>query len=221
MRIIRYAVLALVGIAVTLGLASGLAQAAQTSHGNSAAAPAMYGDPAAAAPYWRMQTFDDCALMAAANVVAQLTGRELAEQHVIALAQRLPSQTRRGPIYTSGYGTDPSDLPLLLARYGVNAVYTSGYDMEALKRYLAAGSKVIVGVNAELIWGIPLENRDQAGNPTADHAVVVTAVDTATGKVHLNDSGNPQGRDETVPLELFARSWASGRDQMVVAWVGS
>ncbi|CAM3237514.1 hypothetical protein BST27_27765 [Mycobacterium intermedium] len=220
MRIIRNVVLAVTGAAVTLGLATGLAHAA-SSHGHRENTARMYGDPAAAAPYWRMQSYDDCALMASADVIAQLTHRELTEQEVIALAQRLPSQSRRGSMYTSGYGTDPTDLPLLLSRYGVDAGYVDNVGMEALERYLASGNKVIVGINAELIWGIPVVNRDQAGNPAADHAVVVTGVDTAAGKVHLNDSGNAQGRDETVPIDVFVRSWATGGDQMVVAWTAS
>jgi hypothetical protein len=52
---------------VILG-AAGLADAATASQAQSGASR-MYGDPAAAAPYWRAQTLDDCALMASANVI--------------------------------------------------------------------------------------------------------------------------------------------------------
>jgi hypothetical protein len=45
---------------------------------------------------------------------------------------------------------------------------------------------------------------------------VVTGVDTASGKVHLNDSGTPNGRDETVAIDAFAKSWATSGDQMIV-----
>jgi hypothetical protein len=45
---------------------------------------------------------------------------------------------------------------------------------------------------------------------------VVTGVDTAAGVVHLNDSGIEEGRDEQVPIDVFARSWASSDDQMTV-----
>jgi hypothetical protein len=31
----------------------------------------MYGDPAAAAKYWRYQKYDDCVLMSSADVVGQ------------------------------------------------------------------------------------------------------------------------------------------------------
>ena len=218
--------LAIVAAAAALGLASAVAHAASTSHPHSLTHPtATYGNPAAAAPYWRQQSFDDCALMAAADVIGELTGRQPSEQEIIAVAQRLGSRVHPGPIYSTGYGTDPGDIPALLAQYGIYGVATSQDDaaatgldsgMEALEHYLAGGHKVIAGVNAELIWGLPVQTKDNRGNPMSDHAVVVTGVDLATGKVHLNDSANPNGADETVSIELFTTAWATGHDQLVV-----
>ncbi len=63
---------ALVASAAAGALALGLAAPA----GASAGGPS-YGDPAAAAKWWRLQTYDDCALMASADVVGQMTGRSL------------------------------------------------------------------------------------------------------------------------------------------------
>jgi len=232
--------LAVVGAVLALGLATDFAT------GTAEAAPApqargdvidpgrMYGDPAASAPFWQRQSLDDCALMAAADVIGELTGHEPSEREIIAMAQWLPSQSHAGPIYTlptnmndpdhTGHGTDPNDLPVLLWHYGITAVMTEGGDpdtagttaMEQLERYLAGGHKVIVGVNAELIWGEPVETKDREGDPVADHAVVVTGVDTANGKVHLNDSGIDGGRDETISLALFAKAWATSGNQMIV-----
>jgi hypothetical protein len=88
--------------------------------------------------------------------------------------------------------------------------------MSALEQALAKGRKAIVGVNSEVIWGEPVEDKTPEGQPEANHAVVVTGVDTAAGVVHLNDSGTEQGRDEQVPIDVFARSWASSGDQMTV-----
>ncbi len=65
---------------------------------------------------------------------------------------------------------------MLLAHYGITAVFTSADDaaatggnsgMDTLEHYLAGGHKVIVGVNAELIWGLPVETKDNSGNPAA------------------------------------------------------
>lgn len=184
---------------------------------------AMYGDPIAAAPYWRKQSLDDCALMAAADVIGELTGRQPSEDAIIAVAQRLGSRVHPGPMYSEGRGTDPGDIPLLLAQYGIYGIATSqdealatGLDsgMEALEHYLADGHKVIAGVNAEMIWGLPVQTRDTRGNPMSDHAVVVTGVDLVNGTVHLNDSGTRA--DEVVSLDVFQRAWATGHDELVV-----
>src|ERR1700692_1380013 len=51
-----------------------------------------YGDPAAAAPpLWRFQHSSDCAEMAVADVVGQVTGREPTERQVTSLAKKTPS----------------------------------------------------------------------------------------------------------------------------------
>lgn len=213
-KTLRNTILAAIGAALALALATGLAHAA-SQRGNANDPARMYGNPAAAAPYWRPQSFDDCALMAAADVIGQRTGRQPAEQEILAVAQNLGSRFHPGPIYRAGYGTDPGDIPALLAQYGVNG-YATESSLDELERYLDGGHQVIAGVNAEIIWGLPVQTKDPNGNPMSDHAVVVTGVDLINGKVHLNDSANPNGADLTVPLEVFQRSWATGSDELVV-----
>lgn len=34
--------------------------------------------------------------------------------------------------------------------------------------------------------------------------------------MHLNDSGTPDGEDETVSIALFTKSWATSDDRMIV-----
>ncbi|MEB3983684.1 hypothetical protein OQ968_20750 [Mycobacterium sp. 663a-19] len=213
---------ALAGVAV-LGSATGEAQGAPGT---------LYGDPAAAAPFWRYQQYDDdCVPMAVADVVGELTGGQPSEEAIIRVAQSTPSTVHPGPIYTTpkkrkpGSGTSFADEPALLAHYGVHAVETDTQSaaktgvptgMPALEQDLAQGRKVIVAVNAELIWGEPVEDKTPDGKPEANHAVVVTGVDTADGVVHLNDSGSEDGRDARVPIDIFIRSWASSDDEMTV-----
>ena len=192
----------------------------------------LYGDPAAAAPFWRYQQYDDdCVPMAVADVVGEVTAHQPSEQAIIKVAQSTPSTVHSGPIYTKpkkrkpGSGTSFDDEPALLARYGIHAVTTDNESaaktgaptgMKALEQDLAKGRKVIVGVNSELIWREPVEDKTPDGQPEANHAVVVTGVDTAAGVVHLNDSGSEDGRDEQVPIDIFARSWATSDNQMTV-----
>jgi hypothetical protein len=222
----RTAGLAVFAASVSLGLATGMAHAETTG--------GMYGDPAAAAAYWQPQTYDDCVLMATADVVGQVTGQKITEQEIITVAEQTPSRTHPGPIYTlpkdkdnpnSGGGTSDNDIPLLLAHYGVGSTITDKNDaystgaatgMPALEQYLGAGRKVIVAVNAELIWGLPVDAKDAHGNPTADHALVATGVDTVNGIVHLNDSGASDGADTKVPLDIFTKAWAAGDDELIV-----
>jgi hypothetical protein len=230
MEINKVAALAKAATFVTVAgaLAVGLAGEA------GAASPTMFGDPSATAKWWRHQQYDDCVLMSTADVVGQMTGEEPSERAVIALAQSTPSTTHPGSIYVkpvdkknpnSGMGTSVLDIPTLLARYGVDAKATDADNaarsgiptgMAALEQFLGDGRKVIVSVNAEMIWHKPVEEKDRDGKPRSDHAVVVTGVDTTNGVVHLNDSGTVKGRDEQIPMELFARSWATGHNFMVV-----
>ncbi len=221
-------------LALALGLAmgGGIAHAAPGASDPPSGAGTLYGDPAAAAPFWRYQQYDDdCVPMAVADVVGELTGHRPSEQAIITVAQSTPSTVHAGPIYTKpkkrkpGSGTSFDDEPALLAHYGIRAVSTDEASaanagvptgMTALEKDLAKGRKVIVGVNSELIWREPLEDKTPDGQPEANHAVVVTGVDTAAGIVHLNDSGDESGRDEQVPIDVFTRSWASSDDQMTV-----
>jgi hypothetical protein len=227
MKIINIAKTAVVTVAagaVALGV-SGTA---------GAASGATYGDPDAAAKWWRYQKYDDCVLMAAADVVGQMTGKEPSEDAVIKKAQSTPSTIHPGSIYikpsdtknpNSGQGTMFADVPTLLAQYKVGAVVSDRQHAAAglvpggiagIEQELGTGHKVIVSVNAEMIWNVPVETKDELGNPTGDHAVVVTGVDTAYGLVHLNDSGNPKGRDEQIPIALFLKAWDTSDELIVV-----
>ncbi len=223
-------------LALALGPAAGTAQAAPGAPQPTSGEGALYGDPAGAAPFWRYQAYDDdCVEAAIADVIGELTGHRPTEQAVIRVARSTPSTVNSGPIYTKpkghklGDGTAFDDEPALLAHYGIQAVSTdersaanSGVPTgpKALEQDLAKGRKVIAGVNSEMIWREPVEDKTPDGKPEANHAVVVTGVDTAAGIVHLNDSGSEAGRDERVPIDIFAAAWATSGDQMTVTgWV--
>jgi hypothetical protein len=216
-------------LGVALGLAAGTAHAAPDPPRGEGT---LYGNPTAAAPFWRYQGYDDdCVEIAVSDVVGEVTGRQPSEPAIVNVAQSTPSTVHSGPTYTkpgkrkAGEGTSFDDEPALLAHYGIKAVSTDKGSaaktgvptgMKALEQDLAKGHRVIVGVNAELIWREPVEDKTPDGQPEANHAVVVTGVDTAVGVVHLNDSGREEGRDERVPIDVFARSWDSSDDQMTV-----
>jgi len=226
----RTARLAVLAGAIALGPAIGTAQANPYRPDPPSSTGTLYGDPAAAGRFWRHQELDDdCVLMAVADVVGELTGDQPTEEAIVAVAASTPSTVHKGPIYTkpekhkAGEGTSFADEPVLFAHYGIHAVSSYQNDgpkggaltaMDVLEQDLAKGRKVIVGLNAELIWGRSVKGKGSSGRPDANHAVVVTGIDTSAGLVHLNDSGSDGGRDEQVAIDVFARSWATSGNQM-------
>lgn len=199
---IRVAVLAAVA---AIGLAGAAASKADPNG-------QMYGDPGAAAPYWRYQHQEDCGLMSVADVVGQLNGHEPSQIGIELRGLFTKSETHQGSIYAFD-GTSMEDLVVLLAHYDIQSNLTAGNTMAGLEQDLAAGHKVIAGLNAETIWNYP---PGQGQRDTADHAVVVTGVDTGNDVVHLNDSGTPTGRDEQIPMATFTQAWATGNNLLIV-----
>src|ERR1700729_2570093 len=81
-------------VLVLVSTAASLVASASAVHAASARPVSpevgMYGDPVAAAPYWRQQHTSDCGEMAVADVVGQITGDEPSEQRITALAESTP-----------------------------------------------------------------------------------------------------------------------------------
>lgn len=173
----------------------------------------MYGDPDAAAPFWRQQHASDCAEMAVADVVGEITGRQPTERQITAVAEKDLGATGSGPIWKPPGDTDIRDLPMLLWHYWIRADNIATNTM-ALEQFLADKRKVIALVNAETIWNRP------GNHDAANHFVVVTGIDTKAGVVHLNDSGIKAGRDEQIPLAIFERAWAPNDNSAIVTKSG-
>jgi hypothetical protein len=196
----------------TAGVATLFVAAAIGLAGAAHADGQMYGDPEAAAPYWRYQHQQDCGLMAVADVVGQLTGREPSQIGMELRGVFTKSESHRGDVYHFD-GTSPQDMVLLLQKHGIQSDLTAGNSMGTMEQDLAGGHKVIAALNAETIWNYRAGDGDRA---TPDHAVVVTGVDTGTNIVHLNDSGTPNGRNEQIPMATFSQAWATSDDLLIV-----
>lgn len=196
----------------TAGLATLLVAAAIGLAGVARADGQMYGDPQAAAPYWRYQHQQDCGLMAVADVIGQLNGREPSQIGMELRGIFTKSESHRGDVYHFD-GTSPQDMVLLLQKHGIQSDLTTGNSMGTLEQDLAGGHKVIAALNAETIWNYPPGNGDRT---TPDHAVVVTGVDTGANVVHVNDSGTPDGRNEQIPMATFSQAWTTSDDLLIV-----
>jgi hypothetical protein len=169
----------------------------------------MYGDPAAAAPFWRLQHSGDCAEMAVADVVGQITGHQPTERQITSLAKKTSGIAGAGPIYRRRTGTDITNLPVLFAHYGIQSSLRQE-SLGGVEQDLAQQHKVIAAVNAQTIWNTAGDRSDD------NHVVVVTGIDTRAGVVHLNDSGIKTGRNERVSLATFEQAWATSQNLAVV-----
>jgi hypothetical protein len=198
---IRTAVLATLIVAAAIGAA-----------GIASADGQMYGNPQTAATYWRYQHQEDCGLMAIADVVGQLTGHEPTQVGIELRGLFTPSESHGGDVYFFD-GTSPQDMVMLLSKYGIQSDLTTGNSLSTIEDDLTGGHKVIAALNAETIWNYPA---GQGQRTQADHAVVVTGVDTATNIVHVNDSGTPNGRDEQIPLDTFTQAWSTSDNLLIV-----
>jgi Peptidase_C39 like family len=218
------AFLGTVGVPFVSGCHTRTASAPSSAITSVAVGASVYGDPVAAAKYWRAQSLEDnCGLMSVADVVGEITGNEPTEQQMVALAQATPSGTNPGPIYapsadpshTNGNGgVEMADLVVLLDHYGIkSAMYWTEHPettgMPALQQYLRAGRKAIAWVNSAVIWN----TSDQ--RTKADHYLVVTGIDTDKKVVHLNDPGADHA-DERVSISAFTNAWSTGEESLVV-----
>jgi hypothetical protein len=184
-------------------------------------AASVIGDPADDVNFWHLQSDSTtCAIDAQQFVLEQLTGQQFSEQQLLTLA------TDHG-WYSDG--TPPEDCGNLLQLFGLTVEHRSGASIDDVADQLAQGHGVIVGVNAEKIWGIPQQDpatTTLASIPVipgqdADHAVEVIGIDKTDPShpmVILNDSGTPNGAGEMVPLSTFLDAWASSGNMMVDAF---
>jgi hypothetical protein len=85
-----------------------------------------------------------------------------------------------------------------------------------LEHYLEQGRSIVLSVNASPIW-YGTETSAQNTEGQADHALVVTAINTQTGEVTLSDPGSPNGNEEQVPYDTFMEAWAASHYQMLVS----
>jgi hypothetical protein len=121
-------------------------------------------------------------------------------------------------------GLPATDLTLpqaeeLLQGFGVSSHVVTGGDAQTavndLAGYLEQGRSVVLAVNASPIW---YGAADTSDNPDgqADHALVVSAIDSQTGVVTLSDPGSPSGNEEQVSLSTFLQAWSASDYGMLV-----
>jgi hypothetical protein len=190
-----------------------------------------FGNPGQYHGYWFYQGHNEsCAPASITQVIEAQTGinlhgealvqHELAELHLPSGNLKLPqAQTLLNHFSIPSHLQDYPENP--------NAA------LAQLEQYLHDGRNVVLSVNASPIWYDSMtydNNHAAAGLPSeewADHAVVISAINTHTGMVTLSDTGNPGGLDlptvgdhngneEQVPIGLLMDAWQGSNYSMLV-----
>ena len=176
------------------------------------------GNPAEDSAYWVYQGDGNgtCAPTSVAMILSDVLGQDVPSDVVIERAIELgvlsydPSQEG----LDAWSGMNESGVMVLAESFGLDVDLRYG-DTSDLVDYLAAGHSITVGLDADEIWyGVDDDSTD--GGTDGNHQVVVTGIDPVNGLVYLNDSGNPDGLGEVIPLSQFEDAWADTNNSMIV-----
>ncbi|ACF14795.1 hypothetical protein Ctha_2345 [Chloroherpeton thalassium ATCC 35110] len=121
--------------------------------------------------------------------------------------------------YTPGGGTDANSVGNLLELHGVAVNRYENANIYTLTSELAKGHKVIIGVDSGELWdkGVVEGLEDKLGIQGADHALIVSGIDTSDPdhvKVVLTDPGTGDIAKE-YPMEQFIDAWKDSNCFMV------
>jgi hypothetical protein len=169
--------------------------------------PPLFGTPIQDAGFWEghQQYPADCAIKCQQFILEQFAGAP-ADEHL------LVRESLEHGWYVPGAGTPPQDVGKLLELHGIGVHSYERASVFHLACELAQGHKVIVGVDAKELWdgnSILEEIRDAMGFAEANHAVVVSGIDTSDPdhvRVLVSDPGTGQAI-AAYPLEQFIDAW--------------
>lgn len=175
-------------------------------------APKVIGEPAThlLSPEVRQHYSDTCAIQCQRLILNQF-GDGSTEESLVQEA------SARG-IYHNG--TRPEDVGKLLESHGIPVHRYENGNVFNLSNELAQGHKVIVGVESEDLWhknSILHEIADFFGFGKADHAVIVSGIDTSDPdhiKVNITDPGTGDVA-KSYPIEQFMDAWRGSHFMMV------
>jgi hypothetical protein len=173
------------------------------------------GTPQADGDYFpgQQSCSDTCAIRCQEFIIRQYTGADAPEKFFI-------DEARAHGWYHEGHGTSAGDVGKLLELHGI-AVHRY---VEANQWHLAAelmqGHKVIIGVDSDELWRqnpILTDLRHMFGLGAADHAVVVSGIDTSEPdhpKVIISDPGTGEAAAR-YPMDQFISAWKDSNFFMV------
>ena len=176
-----------------------------------------FGTPATDTAFWegKQALPDDCAIKCQQFILEQFTGDVVGEVDLV-------QEAMDHGWYALGEGTAPENVGNLLELHGVGVTHYEHANQFHLANELAQGHKVIVGVESDSLWNhnpVLEALRDMLGiHGSADHAVVVSGIDTSDPQhvlVQVSDPGTGQPL-ASYPMEQFLDAWR-GSDFFMVA----
>jgi hypothetical protein len=156
---------------------------------------------------------DTCAIRCQEFILEQFTGRDIAEDTLV-------REAMEHGWYAPGSGTSVEDVGNLLELNGIPIHRYQHATIFHLANELAQGHKVIVGVDSGELWRdhpILEAIEDKLGINGADHAVVVSGIDTSIPtqtNVIISDPGTGEAV-ASYPLDLFVDAWKDSNFFMV------
>lgn len=148
---------------------------------------------------------DTCAIRSQEFILEQFTGQEIDEHALV-------QEAMVNGWYTPGGGTQPEDVGNLLELHGVEVNRFENANIHTLANELAQGHKVIIGVDSGELWQQdPIREAidDELGIKGADHALVVSGIDTTDPdnvQVIVSDPGTGEAA-ATYPMDQFLDAW--------------
>ena len=175
------------------------------------------GDPSASMEHWEFQgDTGRCALYSQKFIIEEFTGQEIPIEDMVAMAEE-------NGWFSDNSGSSFLNINKMLDAYGVENEMSFHNDISDIDECLQNGGRVIVAIDADEIWYG--EGDDMfSPNSSANHAVEVIGIDYSNPDnpmVILNDSGNPYGRGEMIPLEVFLDAWQDSECQMIACYPGN
>lgn len=172
---------------------------------------AVSGAPAQAMEKWEFQgNTGRCALYSQKFVIEELTGHEIDMEDFAQVA-------RENGWFDENSGTPLLNMNKMLDYYNISNEMSFHNDISDIQECLESRGKVIVSIDADEIWYGESNDLFTPGDG-ANHAVEVIGIDNSNPDdpmVILNDSGNPNGCGEMVPLDTFLDAWEDGDCQMI------
>lgn len=168
----------------------------------------IHGDPTQYSDNWFAQGFNGaCVPASIAQIYNVYSGTDYSDVEFVQIVNE-----------QQAWGVSADSTPYMTLE-GAETVFESqgipvtieNSDVSGLIDALDSGTGIVVAVDSGEYW-----TGEAAEDNTADHAVVIAAIDEENGVVYLSDTGTPDGNMLAVPIDTFLDAWADSGNQMLV-----